>query len=215
MYGRKLLIASLFFCQSLFAVDLPLLWGASPDVSVTGYALYYSQTNSAVTNRIDVGNKLTTVVSNLNDLAVYEFFVVAYNSVGTESLPSNTLIYGPHGYSNPNPPNFFWYNTNSLNFIWDASPDASVIGYYFYWGIVTNYTIIGTNNNITNYTELSTNKVDVGNVLTNSVAGFKVGPSYYAYVTAYNAAGTESDPSNSLFWLFKVSSPTNIVIKEK
>jgi hypothetical protein len=67
-----------------------LLWDASPDASVIGYALYWAEDNSAVTNRIDVGQVLTATVAGLppTRLAV---FVVAYNSVGTESVPSNIL----------------------------------------------------------------------------------------------------------------------------
>jgi hypothetical protein len=77
------------------AAPVALVWDASPDASVTGCALYYAIVDSGVTNRLDVGMVLTASVSNLLAGSNYLFFVVAYNSSGIESDPSNVLLYSP------------------------------------------------------------------------------------------------------------------------
>lgn len=83
------LIASILFAS------VGLIWDASPDQTVTGYALYYAPVNASMTNRVDVGTPTETSVTNLTEGVSYWFFVTAYNSVGTESDPSNVLIYTP------------------------------------------------------------------------------------------------------------------------
>lgn len=73
--------------------SVPLLWDAPPD-AVMGYAMYWGVTGGA-TNRMDVGPPLQVTVSNLVIGAEYFFYVTAYDALGTESLPSNTLLYTP------------------------------------------------------------------------------------------------------------------------
>lgn len=70
----------------------------------------------------------------------------------------------------------------SVTFLWDASPDASVTGYTLY------------------VCDWNTNRlfgINVSTALTATVDGLPVQP-LKVYVVAYNAAGTESIPSNIL-----------------
>lgn len=76
------------------SASVPLLWDASPD-TVAGYAMYWGVVDSGATNRMDVGVPLQVTVSNLTVGADYWFFVTAYDTNATESLPSNTLLYTP------------------------------------------------------------------------------------------------------------------------
>jgi len=73
--------------------SVTLEWDASPDPTVTGYALYYSAVGSSVPIRQDVGLALTVTVSNLVVGVTYSFYVVAYNAYAVESDPSNVLFY--------------------------------------------------------------------------------------------------------------------------
>lgn len=66
---------------------------------------------------------------------------------------------------------------------WTASVDAAVIGYHVYYG-----TFQGT----------LTYEIDAGNNLTTTVVGLDVGRTYYFSVTAYDAAGCESDLSGEV-----------------
>lgn len=69
----------------------------------------------------------------------------------------------------------------SVSLIWDPSPDTNAVGYAIYYGPV------GT-------TQPSRN--DVGNVTNSPVNNLQPGLIYFFYVTAYDQARNESDPSN-------------------
>jgi fibronectin type 3 domain-containing protein len=93
---------------------------------------------------------------------------------------------------------------SSVKLGWNASPDADVAGYRVYYGSSSR-----------NYT----NSVDVGNVLTNTVAGLINGTRYYFAVTAYDMIGLESPYSNEVNYtpggaLVKVSatSPSQVTL---
>src|SRR3989344_7317037 len=77
------------------AAPVSLEWDPSPDVSVTGYAVYYGVSNGAPAVRMDVGMSLTVSVTNLVAGSPYYFYVVAYNAQSVESDPSNVLLYTP------------------------------------------------------------------------------------------------------------------------
>lgn len=66
---------------------------------------------------------------------------------------------------------------------WDPSPDESVVGYYLYTGTEPGQ-----------YTAHE----DLGDRTTTAVSGLTKGVTYYFAVTAYNAEGLESDPSNEI-----------------
>jgi hypothetical protein len=70
-----------------------------------------------------------------------------------------------------------------LTLAWDRSVDASVTGYKLYYRELA----------ATNYTQ-----VDVGNTNVCRLSDLLETRTYTFYVTCYNAAGLESDPSNSV-----------------
>jgi len=96
-FGLLFLFATLTtsFADGLLGCPVTLAWDASPDVSVTGYALYSGLENSVVTNRLDVGLAQSVTLTNLHASANYFFFVVAYNPLGIESIPSGLVLYSP------------------------------------------------------------------------------------------------------------------------
>ena len=71
----------------------------------------------------------------------------------------------------------------SVALAWDRSPDTNVTGYVL-------YSRNGSNTN--------TSRVDVGTNITSTIAGLTEGSTYYFVVTAYNAVGLESGPSNEV-----------------
>jgi hypothetical protein len=66
---------------------------------------------------------------------------------------------------------------------WDPSPDTSVVGYNFYYGVAS---------------RTYTNIIDVGNATTVTVSNLVPGNTYYFAATAYNVLGTESVFSDEL-----------------
>lgn len=71
--------------------------------------------------------------------------------------------------------------SQQVTFAWDPNQESDLAGYKLY------YTLDGSG---------VTNNVDVGNQITTTVTGLQEGGNYIFYVTAYDTAGLESDPSN-------------------
>ncbi len=92
---------SIAFCQ-----DITLSWDSSPSSGVDGYKVYYKQGDnhfpfdgtgayvdgSPAASPVDVGNVLTTTLTNLTDNTTYFFSVTAYdNDASAESTYSNIV----------------------------------------------------------------------------------------------------------------------------
>jgi hypothetical protein len=70
----------------------------------------------------------------------------------------------------------------SATLIWDPNPEADLAGYYVYFG---------TN---------SMDRIQVGKQTTITLSNLVAGSRYTIYATAYNSAGLESEPSESVFY---------------
>ncbi|HVX56965.1 MAG TPA: fibronectin type III domain-containing protein [Candidatus Saccharimonadales bacterium] len=75
---------------------------------------------------------------------------------------------------------------------WDASPDSTVVGYNFYYG--------GESRAYTNLTS-------VGTATSFTVKRLRPGGMYFFAVTAYDASGLESVPSNEVCYSVPVPPP--------
>lgn len=73
----------------------------------------------------------------------------------------------------------------TLHLFWDASPDPNVVGYNVYYGAASRH---------------YTNVTRFGNVTEVELNGLPVAPALFFAVTAVDAAGLESAPSNELVW---------------
>lgn len=73
--------------------SITLMWDPSPDSTVVGYKVYSGPTSRVYTNQIDVGTATSTVVTGLVPGSTTFFAATSYNSAGTESPPSNELVY--------------------------------------------------------------------------------------------------------------------------
>ena len=96
--------------------------------------------------------------------------------------------------TNPPPPSDLT-NTATVTIAWDHSPDDSVTGYNFYYGVATR-----------NYT----NKTDVGYTNLITIPYLLQGTTYYFAATAYNALGTESIYSEELVYTIPTIVVTNL-----
>jgi hypothetical protein len=82
----------------------------------------------------------------------------------------------------------------SVSLLWDPSPDSNAVGYAVYYGTVGTPT---------------PNRIDVGNVTNAPVNSLQPGLTYFFYVTAYDSARNESDPSNVINYTVPSSSSSN------
>jgi hypothetical protein len=71
-----------------------LTWDPNSESTLKGYKIYYGSTSSgSYTSSVDVGNKTTYTVSNLDSSKTYYFAATAYDAGGNESGYSNEVKY--------------------------------------------------------------------------------------------------------------------------
>src|SRR5262249_43798760 len=105
------------------AFGVTLAWNASPDPSVTAYALHYGTASGKLTATVEAGKTTTVSVNNLSPGTTYYFNVVARNAAGLESVPSSEVSYLVPGTPTPNRPPTL--NTiGNLTVIEDASAQS-------------------------------------------------------------------------------------------
>lgn len=69
--------------------NIKLAWG--PSSGAKGYAIYYGTSSALLTTRVDVTTNTIANVPGLTPGGSYYFEVVAYDSTGVESAPSNEI----------------------------------------------------------------------------------------------------------------------------
>jgi hypothetical protein len=84
---------SLAAAAEIDPTTVTLAWNPSPDVTVTGYRLYYGAAPEQYTNSIVVGNTTSCTVTGLVNGTTYYFTTTAYNESGIESPFSNEVSY--------------------------------------------------------------------------------------------------------------------------
>ena len=77
------------------AAPVALAWDPSPDTAVAGYLVHYGPLGQPQTNTLDVGQALSTQVSNLVAGVAYVFFATAYGPDQVEGEASNLLTNTP------------------------------------------------------------------------------------------------------------------------
>ena len=122
----------------------------------------------------DPGTPSTLQTATITDLSENTTYYFAMKNRGTSgwSTMSNLVTTETAGST-----------AEPVGLAWDPNSEADVTGYKLYYG-----TAPGT------YTEA----IDVGNAVTKDVTGLVYDTTYYFSVTAYNAEGLESAPSNEI-----------------
>ncbi|MDQ7815668.1 MAG: fibronectin type III domain-containing protein [Melioribacteraceae bacterium] len=171
--------------SSITNVSFNANWTASP--GATGYFLDVA-TDAGFSNRLvdynnkDVGNVITSSVTDLSGSTQYHYRVRAYNSGGTSGnsgTQSPTTLVNPSGVP-----------------VASAATDFIETSFKANWGTVADaagYKLdVATNITFTNYVSGFQN-LDVGNVIEKSVIGLTGGTNYYYRIRSYNISGTSSN----------------------
>ncbi|MCK5914191.1 MAG: fibronectin type III domain-containing protein [Desulfuromusa sp.] len=126
-----------------FAQDITLSWDSSPTREVVGYKVHYQQGNKNYPftgsgayegdSPVDVGDVLSTTLTNLSEDATYFFTVTAYDHSEYESSYSNIVS---NGWI-PVPITPTASATNEpvpVTFHWETAPDRYDVTYTLYYG---------------------------------------------------------------------------------
>ncbi len=91
--GRTIqfVLLSLLIAGQSLAGGLVVVWDANTEPDVAGYKIYYGTAPSTYTQVIDVGNKTSHLIDNLQEGVTYYLVVTAYDQTGNESLPCAEL----------------------------------------------------------------------------------------------------------------------------
>jgi fibronectin type 3 domain-containing protein len=120
-----------------------LTWPASPEIDLRGYfverSLGLDKPFARLTPTALPTNRTTFTDSTLRGGTQYFFRVVAVDSTGNESRPSNAISTLPVDRTPPAPPTLLRARVvtgRKLQLDWTRSPSADVLGYYVYRGEV-------------------------------------------------------------------------------
>ncbi len=110
-----------------------LEWDRNAEPNVAGYRLLYGHVPGEYDQQLDAGNSTTATVTDLQPGWTYWFVVVAYNSLGMESDPSNVVTYDVP----PPPPTAavlldftaVWQADGGLRLAWNTGVEVGVIGF--------------------------------------------------------------------------------------
>ena len=171
-----------------------LTWGASTDnVGVTGYDVYAN--NALLTS---VPNTALTYTDNPPTTQTVTYFVRAHDAAGNQSANSNSVTRNGQGATPPTAPSnlqFTQPQSGQVKLTWGASTDAvGVTGYNIYRNSAK---IASVNGSTLTYTD------SVAATLTVTY-----------YVTATNAAGLESTPSNTVTRTGSGGTGTNLALSK-
>jgi hypothetical protein len=83
--------------------SVSLAWDPNPETDVVGYRLQYGTVAGVYPNFVDAGAATSATVNGLNQGTTYHFTVVAYNSAGQNSTPSEAVTYTVPGTPNTAP----------------------------------------------------------------------------------------------------------------
>jgi hypothetical protein len=86
-------LAAVFPVSAAASVRANLTWNASPDVTVTGYHIYYGGASHQYTNSVSVGEMTNAIIPGLLENTTYFFAAKAHNSNGIEGDFSNEAAF--------------------------------------------------------------------------------------------------------------------------
>lgn len=179
-------LSSVLVAGTVFGHDLSLSWNPVPDPTVTGYKIYYGQSQFPTTNVWRVALTNVTRITNLISAPTlsYRFSIVATNAAGSEGVALSELltVIPPHAVKNPR---FIGRTANGFTVGWTASDEADAASYKVTYGT--------TQPRTTNSITVSATNTWV--TITNNVVP---DAEHYFNFTVINTPGVESWPMYEL-----------------
>jgi hypothetical protein len=146
------------------ADGLTLAWDANREPDIAGYKLYYHSGDSPY-SVLDTGKTTQATLDTLAEEQTYSFYVVAYNTAGLTSEPSESISYTTPTRSDVH---FYWEPTTNKN-----------LGHY-----TVSFSVLHDDTTLTNYNTTNT-FLDFKNLI--------AGNEYFFWVNAYDSSGTQCE----------------------
>jgi len=89
--GLMLMLASTVIGAPAYAGTITIGWDRNTESNIAGYRLAYGTQSGVYSSTIDVGNNTSYQVHSMSDATVYYFVVLAYDTAGHVSAPSQEL----------------------------------------------------------------------------------------------------------------------------
>ena len=89
--GLALPIVLALLASDAMPGEVSLAWDPVPDSDIAGYEIWYGTTTGSYDQSVDVGNSTSATISDLPTGVTHFLVVIARNSAGLESLPSNEV----------------------------------------------------------------------------------------------------------------------------
>ena len=83
----RILLFIFLLVAPVFASDIEISWKENTEADLAGYKLHYGNTSGRYDNQIDIGNKTSTIVTDLTDEIEYYFSLTAKISPNKRVLP--------------------------------------------------------------------------------------------------------------------------------
>jgi len=134
------------------AATLTLAWDPSSDPSVAGYLVEYGTQSGLYSLQRDVGNVLQASIDALTAGTAYYFVVVAYDTTGHRSAPSNEVVATPISTASISAPS----QITALSLVssvpspqvtgtaiqWSAAANGGVTPYQYQWTVANNGVVV-------------------------------------------------------------------------
>jgi hypothetical protein len=160
----SLLVLFFFLNGSAHSAQVTLAWDPNTDPDLSGYRIYYGLLSDQYSSSVDVGNRTSYTVANLENGKTYYFAATAYDQIGDESDFSNEVVFSvpvPCTFTvSPSSQSFAsGVGSGAINVAtqsgcsWTALSNAS-------WLVITSNSSV-TGNGTTNYSALSNTSASV------------------------------------------------------
>ncbi len=88
-----LLTSNPVFYREAFCAQVTLAWDPESESGLAGYKVHYGTVSRSYSFTADAGNQTAAIITGLTAGVTYYFAATAYDTGGSESAPSNEVIY--------------------------------------------------------------------------------------------------------------------------
>ena len=85
VYYLALTLTILLYTSNIYSAQVTLSWDTNKEKNIAGYKMYYGNSSRNYSSNVDVGNRTSYTIKDLESDKTYYFVVTAFNTNGSES----------------------------------------------------------------------------------------------------------------------------------